>query len=197
MDATTQLDTAAVVAHLRASLTQKLRERFPEMKDESIDRILDATSLELQKQMLAEDQTTTETRPNLLSLPAELRNTIYELVLTSDNPVPVTRKVFPALLHTSSRLRKEAAPIYYQSNTFHAPCCDEHTHQDLVRLVKWLELIGPVRASQLQQLRLECPYTKATRLEESFRAGIFRRMEFKKYGVSKERFVVVETFVDD
>ncbi|KAK4610581.1 hypothetical protein CLAFUW4_14138 [Fulvia fulva] len=59
----------------------------------------------------------------LLSLPAELRNKIYRLVLVEDSeiiippwgPLPAP----PGLLATNTQIRNEASSIYFQENNFH------------------------------------------------------------------------------
>jgi hypothetical protein len=66
--------------------------------------------------------TTNEVSP-LLELPPELRNTIYHLVLTSNNGeyVEITLKVVKkqtALLRVCSQIRNEATQIFYATNTF-------------------------------------------------------------------------------
>ena len=77
----------------------------------------------------------TDNKPTsrLLALPAELRNTIYELVLISPTDIVIpapsspkspgvtTTNLFPpepALLLTSHQIRHEALKIYYLSNRF-------------------------------------------------------------------------------
>lgn len=66
--------------------------------------------------------TTNDISP-LLELPAELRNTIYCLVLASDNGeyVEITLKATKwqtALLRVCSQIRNEATQIFYATNTF-------------------------------------------------------------------------------
>ncbi|KAK5741907.1 hypothetical protein LTR17_003655 [Elasticomyces elasticus] len=62
------------------------------------------------------------TLPQLLRLPPELRNLIYELVLIKDEPISVRDWklccVGPALIRTSRLVRSETMPIFYGANKF-------------------------------------------------------------------------------
>ena len=61
-----------------------------------------------------------------LQLPAELRNTIYELALVEQSPIPVDKEVNrlngfpdePSLLRLCSSIRNEAIGIWLKSNEF-------------------------------------------------------------------------------
>lgn len=61
--------------------------------------------------------------PPLLRLPAELRNMIYTLVVTRDDPVRTLEdgKTYPEpeLLATCRQIRQEARSVYYATNTFY------------------------------------------------------------------------------
>lgn len=62
-----------------------------------------------------------------LALPAEIRNSIYELALKSSTPILVERKLkSPPLLSTCTQIRSKAASIWYRDNKFYArvPNCD-------------------------------------------------------------------------
>ena len=57
--------------------------------------------------------------PSLLSLPAELRNRIYEYALAEQRSIKITPGLrTPALLRASSQLRREARPIWFEVNSF-------------------------------------------------------------------------------
>lgn len=59
--------------------------------------------------------------PLLDRLPAELRNKIYTLVLTSDNDIeinPNSIKYHSAFLQTSAQIRSEASQLFYTTNSF-------------------------------------------------------------------------------
>jgi hypothetical protein len=73
--------------------------------------------------------TKTNNRPfRFLDLPAELRNTIYELAVVHPNTVFIRRssttskpeyeQPIPVLLSTSRQIRHEVQPIYYSQNKF-------------------------------------------------------------------------------
>jgi hypothetical protein len=57
----------------------------------------------------------------LLRVPREIRDTIYGLVLVSDEPVTVglNDNGWPALLKTCKQINSEAVPVYLLRNTFH------------------------------------------------------------------------------
>lgn len=60
----------------------------------------------------------------LNKLPAELRNSIYRMVLVDESPVKVNKKSVlerTALLHTCAQIREEAKGIFYE-NAFHITC---------------------------------------------------------------------------
>lgn len=68
-----------------------------------------------------------------LDLPAEIRNTVYQMalvkadIITLPDDVPGSRSSAqwylhePALLAASSQIRHEALPVFYSNNTFQAP----------------------------------------------------------------------------
>jgi hypothetical protein len=57
-----------------------------------------------------------------LDLPAEIRNSIYELALHSKKTIIVDRKLeLPPLLASSPQIQDEASSIWYHDNEFRAP----------------------------------------------------------------------------
>ena len=56
----------------------------------------------------------------LLALPAEIRIRIYELALVEeDDSIELTPNLrVPSLLHTSSQIRRETRPIWFDRNEF-------------------------------------------------------------------------------
>ena len=99
----------------------------------------------------------------LLSLPAELRNCIYEHVLIDREPIslyfthpadPIAQSCSgPALLHTCRQIRAEATQMYYSKNlfvvkTWHAPNCD-------AVLKAWLRAIRPDSRALIKILRID------------------------------------------
>ena len=108
----------------------------------------------------------------LSTLPAELRNLIYEMSLTSDEPIQifevheisseVTVWRTPALLATCRATRQEATSIYYSRNVFQitgAPNASRtraaySNHCDFV-LGAWLARIGVDNRSLLRKIYLD------------------------------------------
>ena len=62
----------------------------------------------------------------LLSLPAELRNTIYRYALLEPDEIEVERQqhMQPALLRICRQVRSEASPMFYNENKFKAVSTD-------------------------------------------------------------------------
>lgn len=80
---------------------------------------------------------------HLLDLPAELRNTIYRLTLTTNDAITINSNASPqrwALLRTCKTIRDEATPIFYSENTFHLPLDGEQNAASIA----WLEVFSDV-----------------------------------------------------
>lgn len=101
----------------------------------------------------------------LLSLPPELRNTIYTLVLVSEEPILVDPNtdttetgdryepdnvviMEPALLRTCRSTRSEASQLYYSNNVF---CSINYS-----KLFRWIEGIGVEKRALLRDIRTSC-----------------------------------------
>ena len=71
-------------------------------------------------QSSTETPDSSRTKPSLLNIPAELRNNIYELALTSEHDIviQVGGAKRPALLHACKQTREEATKIYFSQNDF-------------------------------------------------------------------------------
>ena len=127
---------------------------------------------------MANNSSTTPSRPRLLAHPAELRNQIYSLVLIApDHQLITIRRDLhePPLLQICRQVRRESADIYYGENTFKAGeslyCAHKrHGHGTLTvhrlltkpeagansaTLFAWLHCIGKPRASFIKRLVLE------------------------------------------
>ena len=110
-----------------------------------------SASLEPIRSLRKTPQINTSPRCRLLELPAELRNQIYELVLTQNlrcrrDPPPGTGVSLPGpgLLRTCKMIYQEALALYYRYTTFEfGSICD---------LTKWSGAIG------LGHLKLVSPY---------------------------------------
>jgi len=69
------------------------------------------------------DGTTAASGSQLLALAAELRLAIWEHALVEDNDIMISwtsgrTKTRPSFLAVNRQIRAEAAPMYYQQNTF-------------------------------------------------------------------------------
>lgn len=107
--------------------------------------------------------TATMQRSPFLKLPAELRNTIYELALLPNMPISVERDSkpkIPAILRTCHQTRREAGPIYFSSvrgllyfyttgdiyaGSFGTPA-----------IIAWLHNIGTDQSALIKRLELHC-----------------------------------------
>ena len=87
-----------------------------------------------------------------MHLPAELRNTIYELVLVKEKSIEISHSPLdiaphePVFLSTTLAIRKEAAPVYYGANTFDV--CD------IGRAGYWLGMLSKRARSLVRSIRL-------------------------------------------
>lgn len=91
--------------------------------------------------MAQSNKATTPATCALLALPAELRNTIYHLVLINEHPVEINPTSLPthlALTQTCTQIRAEASQIFFAANAFRA----QGTASDLVRAATWLSNLG-------------------------------------------------------
>ncbi|MCJ1333448.1 hypothetical protein MMC10_010147 [Thelotrema lepadinum] len=96
----------------------------------------------------------------LLELPADVRSTIYKLVLTDRTvEIPQRRKLYPfgcllpdALVMTCKQIHDEAIKEYYACSTF------EIKYAAAYRLNQWIKKIGPARASLLKDVRMHQLY---------------------------------------
>lgn len=100
------------------------------------------------------DMATAPKPSRLESLPAELRNRIYNLVVVKDSSIPIAEdgrthgaaKVLftarqPTLALVNRNVRCEVLPIYYGENTF---CTDSLSRDSMTRdLSQWLQQIEP------------------------------------------------------
>jgi hypothetical protein len=114
-----------------------------------------------------------ESRPTLLSLPAELRNAIYAFAVTSDAPIPIfpfcaTTQQYtetwrvnpkpPALASVCKQLREEVLPIYYTTNAFQLVTNENQTRAIYAgKLTKWRRFLG-IWAEKIRCLQLTVTY---------------------------------------
>ena len=126
---------------------------------------------------------TTNLKVCFLSLPAELRNHIYELVVVKDEYEPIEirdkaephdesgedERLQPSLSHACRQLRDEVLPIYYGRNRFVAPLealilnAISRTNEDLPdqrvqsTFRRWLTAIGHANIKHITDVRLVAP----------------------------------------
>lgn len=89
------------------------------------EKVLQAPEIQMMRKTDAPQQTTRKT--TFFSLPAELRNRIYDLALIHPEEVKVTKRFKePSILQSHPQIRHEARKLYYRNNTFRAPIqnCD-------------------------------------------------------------------------
>ena len=91
---------------------------------------------------------------SLLNLPAELRDEIYSLALSSDTPIviPTSGKLArPALLRARKQVTSKAAIVYYSVNAFH----EVIAQGSITGPEKWLQAIGKANASNITSLLIK------------------------------------------
>jgi len=87
-------------------------------------------------------------------LPAELRNTVYSLVLTQENHVKVAhwKSFTPALLQTCTAIRTEAKGIFWSTNVFEVEF--DGTETQLHLATKWLKMLDADQATLVTRLTI-------------------------------------------
>ncbi|KAK4553460.1 hypothetical protein LTR86_009517 [Recurvomyces mirabilis] len=112
-------------------------------------------------------QITSRSKKGFLDLPAELRETIYELlVLKPHNTITMltNHDCFrseisasqPAIAKVNQQLRNEALATFYSNNIFLAEVSDK---EDLLIAKRWLRSIGDINVGRLRFLAI-CGWTK-------------------------------------
>lgn len=97
----------------------------------------------------------TPTQSPLFKLPAELRNTVYRLVLTGEGPLTVKKDEIGnlmALLRTCKQTREEASSIFYSENRFIFPLDGRSIDAGL----EWLKGLGR-NAAMIRALVVNIP----------------------------------------
>ncbi|KAK4613255.1 hypothetical protein CLAFUW4_08971 [Fulvia fulva] len=107
-------------------LAKRLRDAFPHLKTESLNKLLETSSSLIISTIKAEqsNMAASKLRSNLLKPPAELRNTIYEIALDlpAHKQLEITRSYrpnlsMPALLAVSRQVRSETSSLLWGSAT--------------------------------------------------------------------------------
>lgn len=125
------------------------------------------------------DEPVTSPSINFFSVPAELRNQIYELVVVNSEHIPIEIKLKaehdvdgtnderlqPSLSRVCRQLHNEVLPIYYGKNSFVSPLdtllmsaisCANHElfqQRDQFTFLRWLSAIGDVNISCITDVK--------------------------------------------
>ncbi|UJO22027.1 uncharacterized protein CLAFUR5_09313 [Fulvia fulva] len=163
---------------IRSFAKAKLHLDYPYMPVAAIEELLDRCEtdtkavIEKQKPVMVE----IKSRVSFFSLPAELRNVIYELATTPgpDSSVKEEQHArrhcspnIPAIIQSSQRLRNEALPIYYGMNSFKVYFCCIRESQvryfDILQTQEWLRSIGKTSAAMIKKFGIEVEVEAAVR----------------------------------
>ena len=87
----------------------------------------------------------------LIALPAELRNTIYSLVLVEQAPIAIKRNIEPGLLATNHQIRAEAMAVFYSMNTFQSR--SDYLLLSVANAASWIRKLGKLRTQMLTSLQ--------------------------------------------
>ncbi|KAK0983308.1 hypothetical protein LTR91_011251 [Friedmanniomyces endolithicus] len=92
------------------------------------------------------------------NIPAEIRNEIFRLALTTSGPIELRRGNEPGLLQTSRQIRHETQSVFWTDNTF----IIDITEGSGGRLAKLIAAIDPVKLSQIPTIVLRSRLMIAT-----------------------------------
>jgi len=101
--------------------------------------------------------TTTDTPASFLSLPSELRNGIYELILLHQEPIDPwvnyirRQELTPGLLRANKAVHREASSLFYAQNRF------DFTKGTLEDVASFLEQIGSNNAAYIRHICVDFP----------------------------------------
>ena len=157
----------------------------------------------------SDDTATDRTKCRLLSLPPELHNQIYELVVAGRETILVTWSPWhdgpypefwsePAILRTCHQVRNEALPLFYAKSTFRFDCFKLftrpqaiHVHAERMKhvqllVVGWLVFDIDLKSNEgkygLLCFQMNCG---SSRPPESLSTDEFRRLSAVKAVLSK------------
>ncbi|EME42717.1 hypothetical protein DOTSEDRAFT_26271 [Dothistroma septosporum NZE10] len=156
-----------------------LRKENPYMKTQTLDSMLDELTAGLRRriQQQVQESEATKSRANFFMLPAEIRNTIYELVLVGPNPLEAgppkkgqafyiwkpsygtCGSVYTPILQSCRQVRHEALPIFWGLNTFEVELRCRHPSQldelDLRKLCLWKGAIGDTQFAMIKNVNIK------------------------------------------
>jgi len=98
---------------------------------------------------------------NFFSLPSEVRNTIYELILLSEEPIDPyvyyhpLQDFTPGLFRANKAVHREACSLLYAQN------CFDFTSRTLDDIVSFLTQIGRYNASYIRHIYIDFPKFKS------------------------------------
>ena len=98
--------------------------------------------------------------PPLLRLPAELRNYIYEIVLSPPRTIAVhasAQVVRPSLPKVCRQISDEASEIYFSKNIFHT----DVTAGEESNIIRWLFDLGQNHVGMIREFRFVCEVSAA------------------------------------
>lgn len=141
---------------------------------------------------------TKPTQSRLLSLPAELRNSIYELALIEPHYIQIDSNLKePGVLHVNRQIHKEARSVWYTSNTFEVAIrqCDDSLLRKFTMHCNTLPVMATVRI----QLFNSNSWSNLIRWCRNVWNGESAGMSPKIYGASNTMAVVyaAHKIVDD
>ncbi|KAI3323876.1 hypothetical protein HD806DRAFT_495831 [Xylariaceae sp. AK1471] len=102
---------------------------------------------------------TSETPARFVSLPSELRNGIYELILLHEEPIDpwtaslgfLQERLTPGLLRANKAIHREASSLFYGKNRFNL---SDATPEDVI---SFLEQIGSKNAAYIRHIVIDFP----------------------------------------
>ncbi|KAF7190545.1 hypothetical protein HII31_07704 [Pseudocercospora fuligena] len=167
--------TAQKTAHdVRRYAAPKLRSMYPYMKTNTMEKLLEKVETDFKQGILDQESEHRETksRTSFFSLSAELRNTIYEIVLAVE---PIDRHRLssgkkkketvhdrrigprPSILSVSKQVRSETLSIFYSTGLYthiHGLLGPKGMSASARMLRSYLRMLGRDQAGMIKRLRI-------------------------------------------
>jgi hypothetical protein len=129
----------------------------------------------MKRPRLAASDSNTSNLSGLFSLPRELRDIIWEYVITDGRTIPIFQEIYdpcredlspyqPALCRVSRQIRSESLPLFYSRNTFLVRLTRFHYERRSAdgkhfnAAAQWIKSIGDPNLQSLQTLEFEVSY---------------------------------------